>query len=563
MAILPGIFTPRTTSDSNNQVSTGRELLNSLRDSNRQAVLDMIDGLNVGDTLLAKVVSQSGKNLQILTQEGLTLTAKNDASIQMEQGSTILFEVKKHIGRDISISPLYQNTSVQKTAETALNQAGIPITNRSLELVGRNMEYGNPIDRVALAESYKDAALFPDASIKTIVDLQKMGIEVNEKTISQYNSFSNMENSISEGFDTIADSIIEGLKGEFTFIPENNSPVSSVNEFVGTVYENMIEEQNVPLPSEPMTDTMLKIVDSLEKSEYENGVKFSAEEFDALVNDARESGLLLDNLVNASSLKVSEDGFSPLSVLKELIDDINNPVQYLEENIITEEGEEPVAPAFDAAASLNDFLSKDSVSNLLKKTLASQWSLDKNKLGDKNEMRDLYARLFSQTRDILDILNQNIAKSSQISENVSNLRSNLDFMQTLNGYVPYLQIPFHSDNSGNNSELYVYTNKKNLATRDSEVSAFIHLDMEHLGPTDVYVKLSGEHVSTNFTVKDNDTLLLIENHLDLLDRRLNDKGYSFESNVQTGVNIKSPMDQILSDTQRHLVLQETSFDARV
>lgn len=47
----------------------------------------------------------------------------------------------------------------------------------------------------------------------------------------------------------------------------------------------------------------------------------------------------------------------------------------------------------------------------------------------------------------------------------------------------------------------MFTNKRSLAEKDGEVSALLHLTMEHLGPLDVYVKMNQGKVSTEFTVE--------------------------------------------------------------
>ena len=69
-------------------------------------------------------------------------------------------------------------------------------------------------------------------------------------------------------------------------------------------------------------------------------------------------------------------------------------------------------------------------------------------------------------------------------------------------------------------ELFVYTNKKNLARKDGQVSALLHLDMEHLGPLDVYVALKDTKVSTKFYVQNDAILDYLEANMDVLTERL-------------------------------------------
>ena len=78
----------------------------------------------------------------------------------------------------------------------------------------------------------------------------------------------------------------------------------------------------------------------------------------------------------------------------------------------------------------------------------------------------------------------------------------------------------------------MYTNKKNLANSDGNFSALLHLDMEHLGPMDVYVTMRDyTKVSTNFYLQSEELLDFIESHIDELTKRLTEKGYDTNMKV--------------------------------
>ena len=99
-------------------------------------------------------------------------------------------------------------------------------------------------------------------------------------------------------------------------------------------------------------------------------------------------------------------------------------------------------------------------------------------------------------------------------------------LQQINQTYAYIQLPLHlRQGEHKTGELFVYTNKKNLAGRDGRVSALLHLDMEHLGPLDVYVALQDTKVSTKFYVQ-NDTILdYLEANMEVLTQRLKQRGY--------------------------------------
>ena len=528
------------------------------------------------------MTAQTDKSISILTQGGVTINAQNSSSVNFEKGSLILFEIQKVSGRDISIRPLYQNTNLQNTAQSALKQAGLPINERSLEMTARNMEYGNPIDRNSLIEAYRDVALFPEASVKSIVDLKQMDIPINDANLSQYKAYMNMENSVSEAFSKISDSLIDDvIKGLL-------------------VTDESAEQLGFEALKNPMFDALSNLTDSLSEVLSGNQKIDVSKDISALISDAKELNITLNNTETLLS-SLDEGKGSVGDVLKAFVSDITSESSFVAANEVqTEENAENSGninfsveakealsvpekeigsliknentavndnPAEnnirDVLGDISRLFEKDSVKDLFNKVFSSNWSLDVDKLKDKAEVKHLYEKLFNDTRNLLNAINESAEKFTGAKEGINNLRENIEFINDLNHYVPYIQIPFHNDENSANSELYVFKNRKNLASPDGELSAFIHLDMSNLGPTDVLVKMRDMHITTNFTMKDEDTLIFIEHHLDYLDKRLNEKGYSFEASVSTKKEEISPITRMLAENERHLLFSDTSFDARV
>ena len=582
MALIPSIFSQFTPTDINQNQTTATDASVAASDATKQAVIEMIDNLSVGDTILGKVTAQTDKSISILTQSGVTINAQNSSSVNFEKGSLILFEIQKVSGRDISIRPLYQNTNLQNTAQSALKQAGLPINERSLEMTARNMEYGNPIDRNSLIEAYRDVALFPEASVKSIVDLKQMDIPINDANLSQYKAYMNMENSVSEAFTRISDSLVEDV-------------IKGLN-----VSDESTKQLGLEALKNPMLEALSNLTDSLSEVLSGSAKTDISNEINALLNDAKELNISLNDTEKLLSSLDNGKG-AVVDVLKAFVSDISAERSFLpaetvqsedsSESVVTQnvtvEGKESEVPvnkenvtnikndslplnenstetvSRDVLADISKLFEKDSVKELFNKAFSANWSLDVEKLKDKAEVKQLYEKLFSDTKNLLNAINESTEKFTGAKEGINNLRENIEFMNDLNHYVPYIQIPFHNDENSSNSELYVFKNKKNLAASDGELSAFIHLDMANLGPTDVLVKMRDMHITTNFTMKDEDTLIFIEHHLDYLDKRLNEKGYSFEAKVSTKKDEVSPIMRMLEDNERHLLFSDTSFDARV
>ena len=99
-------------------------------------------------------------------------------------------------------------------------------------------------------------------------------------------------------------------------------------------------------------------------------------------------------------------------------------------------------------------------------------------------------------------------------------------MNDLNKNMTYFQMPLRFSQSDANGELYVFTNKKALAQGTDNVSALLHLDMENLGPVDVFVRLNKKNVSTNFCLESEELLDFVYSNIDKLNARLKALGYN-------------------------------------
>ena len=137
-------------------------------------------------------------------------------------------------------------------------------------------------------------------------------------------------------------------------------------------------------------------------------------------------------------------------------------------------------------------------------------------------------------------------------------------MNQLNHVFTYIQLPLKLAGNSAHGDLYVYTNKKNLAARDGNVSALLHLDMEHLGALDVYVAMQQNKVSTNFTFQDESSLDLVEQHISLLNERLLKRGYDLKTqfSVKEDKQENEIVQAMLSAGKNISVLSRTSFDMR-
>ncbi len=76
--------------------------------------------------------------------------------------------------------------------------------------------------------------------------------------------------------------------------------------------------------------------------------------------------------------------------------------------------------------------------------------------------------------------------------------------------------------------------KKVCQIRTKNYQHFYIWDLEHLGGTDVSIKMLHRKVTTNFYLDSDESYALVKQFLPVLEKRLQDKGYNCELNVNSG-----------------------------
>lgn len=216
-----------------------------------------------------------------------------------------------------------------------------------------------------------------------------------------------------------------------------------------------------------------------------------------------------------------------------------------------------------ASQSIQKLFGSDAYKSLLRNVMEQQWLIQPEALKQEKKISQLYEKLEQQMRQVEDALKEAGVTKTRFPETAAEVRGNIEFMNQLNQAYTYVQVPLKLSGQNANGELYVYTNKKNLRDPDAELSAFLHLDLEHLGSTDVSVKMQHRNVKTNFYLADDASYDLVEKYLPVLEQKLKDKGYQCTITMTKEEKKVSFGDDFLrKDMPQTGTLHRYSFDVR-
>lgn len=551
----------------------GKEMDSASLEQNLKNGLKEIASKQPGQSVTGEVIEKNGSDILLAIGKNQMLRAKLDAGIPVKEGQMMTFSIKNASGAKVILSPLYANTGNDPNVSKALQMAGIPENALTGKMVQTMMQEGMSIDRDSLSRMLRVVSANPEANVETVVQLSRLEIPVTENTLFQMEAYKNLEHQITDGILEIADTL-QNTATEMKSNGDAKGAVSLYREIFSLLSEGeSVQPQaegevqiNVGLPHEesvPLKEAVRLLNEIFIGDDFQANIEMREE--NSLLNESglqteermgmpgqqkAESGLQIEGQQKAAS-EMQPDGGTPLKTMGELL-------ERLEKALLSDE----IAPH--QRESISRLFSGKEFQQAIKNEMIKQWLLTPEDVGKEHKAEELYERLNSQLSRFSQTLNQSVGADTSLAKAVSNLSGNIDFMNQMNQMFTYIQLPLKLQSQEANGELYVYTNKKNLAKKDGEVSALLHLDMEHLGSVDVYVSMKDTKVSTQFRLKDDSALDLIASHIDLLNERLNKRGYTMNASFakkgeeETG----SVMEEILKQDKNISILSGYSFDVR-
>ena len=518
--------------------------------ANTEQVNRQIRALVPGQTLRGEVVSREGNNAQIRLLQDVLVDAKVDADIRLELGQNITFQVKNN-GQTLNLSPLFINMATEGTVLKALDMASLPVNENTVAMTKQLMDAGLPIDKNTLQQIWHESNAFPDAEILDLVNLHKVELPVTEENITQMASYRNLTHQLTAGIAETGDSLTNMLQGlvESGDIEQAATIYSEVLElltFEDAAGETVTGQQQTegPLP-EPGVDVtvtpeeaeQMPVKPSATAPEAVPGQKTIIEE---PTETAPGNGQTIKENPGAEKTQEAPQLQNLQKLLKQGLETKDIPL-------------------------LRSILHNSKVAELPAKLLADRWSIKPEDVESPEKVEELYQKLGKQLKGLSNLLEENGQRGSSAYQNVTNLSQNVDFLQQINQTYAYIQLPLHlRQGEHKTGELFVYTNKKNLARKDGQVSALLHLDMEHLGPLDVYVALKDTKVSTKFYVQNDVILDYLEANMDVLTERLQKRGYDCkcETTLRTELQQTAQAMAPLLRTEGSVPVAQYAFDVR-
>ena len=535
------------------QTGMGQQGLQNVTTSHttQQVSLDvMLQKLRPGDTFQGEIMSVNGQDVQLQLVNGLYMAARLEGEVQLAIGQLLNFQFQSNQNSKIILKPVYMNFLQQRVGEAALKTANIAVNDKNLQMVAKLIENGMSIDKNSLTVFNRQVLQHPQVNIDSLIRLHQLGIEVNDGNLTQLEHYQNLEYKLSEGVrEVVGDigklytAIIEDAEGT-----GQSTALIKAGDFMERIISFLVEGSN-----DSVREKLTFLQNPAKEKSFLSGENREALQNGGVLEKANGVAEVVEQEKMSGSNHTTElltfmrrlEGLSEEQLVRNIQKDLKQgemDVNILKELLFSDQG---IGKRF-LLESKDKIYRSEEFNTFLKDTLQNEWSLTPEELTEDGKVKEFYQKLL-QRGEQLSRLMEHVSTQNQTStgNSLQNIRENVEFINQMNQMFQYVQLPLKLSGSQAQGELYVYTNKRNLAKKDGMLTAILHLDMEYLGNVDVNITLdtNTEQVTTRFYMEE-ETVTLLEEHMEELTERLMKKGYQSQSYFEKRESEKTVFERI-------------------
>lgn len=587
-----------------------------------------IRSLVPGQTIRGEVISRNGSDVQIKVADDMVLQAKIDQNMNLEVGKNMTFEVRnngsaltlsplfenmsadQNVLKALDMAGLPVNeASVAMTSR--MMEAGLSVDRNSLQQVYREIVSFPQAEVSDIVNLHKLGLPVNEANVEQMIAYRNLTHQLLDGMDTVLGALPDaLEGMAAEGnlqglaglYQELFDLVQEGA-GETPDLSQEMLAQEAIDSQLAdesfgldgsTVVEDAVAEASAHVGSTPEAAAEI-LLEGFGAAGGNSGEASSLQEVDAVLQAgalAEGTAAVADasSSIAASSTEATEGGevisAASRQVLSEQLLNVLSDLpmgaeeaehiamqlrQFGQGSLSAEELFAAAGRMLQAARTadggvqnLHRIFAGGEFKTLLTESLKSLWLIQPEELEEPGKVEDLYRRMDRQLKSLTQALENGGQAESAAYRAASTMTQNIDFLNQLNQMYTYIQLPLHLSQGEAHGDLYVYANKKSLADKNGKISALLHLDMEHLGPVDVYVTMEMSKVNTKFYVKDDEMLDFLAAHMHILTERLAKRGYDCGVSL-TARDKKAPLNSgilPILEQEKGMLVTQYAFDVR-
>ncbi|WP_058485544.1 flagellar hook-length control protein FliK [Defluviitalea phaphyphila] len=471
--------------------------------------------LKLGDIFKAQIIDIQQDKVLLCLDNGMSIEAKlQNELLEMKIGETMLFKVKSNSNEQILLETLKNQNENPKLniILDALDSANLLATSENIEMVEKLLDNHLSIDKSSLQDIFLKLKNNPNLKLEEIIFFINNEIPINEENINQLKNY----------------------------VLHNFNLEEQINEFMGKI--NNIKDYNLKLELLNSYD----IADSLPFTSLQKEIKsliYIYENYEFLNDIIIDERNLNNNLTLLNNNKIK-------SFLLEDNEILNFFKQHIKEFMINNKDKSHL-----------EITLSDKFKSLFK-VVQNDINIPLEQLKDQKKLDETLNKLYKFVIDIENRIGSN--DENEITNISKQIKNNLEFMNQLNKYETYVQIPININNNNTQVEIYVFRRNKNKRNKSSSISAFIALDLKNLGHLEIFLQKNLKDIYCQFRLENEIYKDIIKKHIQKLINSLSNKGYNLKNitfeKLEEKFNILKPTE---NNSDLNEELKRYSFDMRV
>lgn len=556
---------PNSGSNRNEAVdrSVQNQNVQNINSQNNTGGINLRD-LAAGDVFRGEIININNQNVEILLDGNEHINATMQQALGLNIGEKLLFQVKDNSDTQLVIRPIANNEVSSELVNKSLLTAGLTINDKNIAIVKELIANGQPIDKQSIINMIKLSSVYANESIDKLIDMTKNGIEINRENLDMYDAYTASSHYISENIMEIRDGILEVFEKllesdvNFSDFTENNVNIedttgnTTANDITsGNFNENSINPENL-MGNTISSDSFTKINTILEDLSNIFDADNDNKQISESINVDKNNIYNKESIQEAS--KESTKDFLKMVDSSDTFKELSEVLKNIGENMPKE--------------AFNNIIKSPVFKEKITKLLMDRLYLNPAKLSEdkkivKNEVDKIYDKLNKLT-EMIKNMPENV-KSENLSLAGDKLSKNMNFMNELNNIEAYVQVPVKFSEGNKNGDLYVYNRRRNKKINDDTLTAFLHLQLDYLGATDINISLKKNSVTAKFTLDDETSRNLVEDNLGELAERLEKIGYNVTISTELSEKKSQEFNAILpitSNNENAVSIKRYIFDIR-
>lgn len=517
--------------------------------SGREAGITLLQNLNAGDVFTGRITDITQNQITLLLSGNASVKATLADAMSFNIGDLASFAVKDNSGEQIILKSVnterLQNLMGDRTIHNAIRSAGLSVNDTTVALVNNLMKQNMPIDANTLNRYVRILDSVPNATPEDVVLMSKMGIPITEENVNALHDYYDFSEGISGKAADMASGAANIAAELASESPEEAAQF--IRDFVSSYSGEFgaVENMGAAMDGEVLDGLAERLKEMAGIPNESETVKENPED-----GDARQSTLKPDNAdvkltpfqeqVSSLADKVKDGNLTAKQFLNELSSLLDKP-EINKESAHKLLGSSDFGKAVENMVRQEMFLKPEDV--------------------NKDSLKRLYAKIINDSNNIAEKFGDN-QKMAPIVNNASQTASDVQFLNDASHFMSFVQIPLKMSGQNAQGDLYVYTNKRNRREPGDELKALLHLDMDNLGPMDIFVALKSNNVTTDFKVASEDILDYIQAHIDELTAALNRKGYNVTNVVEISSKDYSFKTSVIEEEMPPTQIKRFNFDMR-